>query len=139
MRQLNRAAQRGVGLIEGLVAIAVLGFGVLGLARFQADVFRQSTDAQNRLMAAGFADTLLAYVRVDAANAACYTWPQTGACGSSAASTLAADWAAGAAASGFDDVSATLATPSQLTARLAWSSHAFKEVRSLEATTDVRP
>lgn len=132
--------QRGAGLIEPLVAIAILSVGILGIAQFQFGMVAQGTDAQARLVAAGFADELAAQMRVDAANAACYTLPQDGLCASPLAAQQAEDWEtrAGAALPGFLDATATLEPNSQFVVTLRWTSKAFVEPRQLEVRTDVR-
>ena len=79
-----RLARRGSGLIDGLVALAILAFGMLAMTRFQGRMVAQSTEAQSRQVATQFTSELLATVLVDTANAACYTLPQSGSCSNSA-------------------------------------------------------
>ncbi len=90
----TRRAMRGVGLIDGLIAIAILSFGLVGMARMQGRMVSASTDAQLRTTAVALADELLNTMLVDNANAACYTLPQTGGCGSTAATAATNAWAA---------------------------------------------
>ncbi|MET0382416.1 MAG: prepilin-type N-terminal cleavage/methylation domain-containing protein [Burkholderiaceae bacterium] len=130
--------QRGVSLIESLISLAILSFGILGLARFQIGMLKQTTDSQNRIEAATLSQELLSYVRIDAANAACYTVPQSGACGSDVAKALAAAWAAEAAGKGFTTAVASMPTATQFKTSLTWNSQAFHATRTLEATTDAR-
>ncbi len=85
---------RGVGLIDGLIAIAILSFGLVGMARMQGRMVSASTDAQMRTAAVALADQLLNTMLVDNGNAACYTLPQTGPCASPAAITATNAWAA---------------------------------------------
>jgi type IV pilus assembly protein PilV len=77
-----RQAQRGVSMIDALIAIAILSFGLIGMTRMQGRMVSAATDAQLRTTAVQMADELLSTVLVDTANAACYTLPQSGACGS---------------------------------------------------------
>lgn len=53
--------QRGVGLLETLVALVVLALGLLGLAAMKAQVLRNSQSAMDRTQA-----TLLSYQILDA-------------------------------------------------------------------------
>jgi type IV pilus assembly protein PilV len=131
--------QRGTALLEGLIALAVLSFGVLGLARFQVDMVKQTTDAQRRALAAALSEELLSYVRIDAANAACYTVPQTGTCGSTVAKKLATDWTAKVTGLNFATPAVTMPSTDRLKTSLSWTSQAFRDTRTQEATTDVRP
>lgn len=85
--------QIGSGLIESMLSIVILCFGILGLARFQVNMLVQSTDAQYRLVATALAEELLAMVRVDLANAPCYTNPVQGACSSPFAASQTKAWA----------------------------------------------
>lgn len=131
--------QRGVALLEGLIALAVLSFGILGLARFQVGLLKQTTDARERAQAAVLADELLAYVRSDAANAACYTVPQAGTCGSTSAIDLTSRWTARVTAAHFAMPVASLPSGNRFSASISWTSRAFNETRTHEVSTDVRP
>lgn len=132
--------QRGVGLVEPLISIAVLAIGILGIAQFQFGMLAQSTDSQARIVASAFADEIATQMRVDSANAACYTLPQEGTCGSALASDATEEWAARVEAGlpGFVDVTAAI-DGTQYVATLRWTSKAFRETRQLEIRTDVRP
>ena len=74
--------QRGSSLVEAMIAIVILSFGILGLAKFQIGMLVQTTDAQSRLAATALAEELMSMVRVDVQNAACYTTPAQGTCAS---------------------------------------------------------
>lgn len=84
--------QRGIGLIDALVALSMLAFGMLGMTRMQGRLITQGSDVQMRLIASRAAEELLGTVLADSANAACYTVPATGTCSSTTASTSAAAW-----------------------------------------------
>ena len=71
----RRRAPRGVSLIDALIAIAILSFGLVGMTRMQGRMVTASTDAQLRTTAVQMADELLNTVLVDTTNAACYTLP----------------------------------------------------------------
>jgi type IV pilus assembly protein PilV len=51
--------QRGVMLIEALIAILIFTIGILGVIGLQAAAVQQSTDAKNRAEAAYLADQLM--------------------------------------------------------------------------------
>ncbi len=51
--------QRGVMLIEALIAILIFSIGILGIIGLQASAVQQSTDAKNRAEAAYLADQLI--------------------------------------------------------------------------------
>ena len=82
------ARQRGAGLIDALIALAILAFGILGMSQFQNRVVMQATESQSRSTAVRLGDELLNTVLVDAGNAACYTVPQTGTCNSTVAKAI---------------------------------------------------
>lgn len=136
----HRRHQLGAGLIEPLIAIAVLSVGILGIARFQVGMLSQTTDSQARLAATGLADELATLVRIDPANAACYTLPQKGTCDSEGAKDQAEDWAARAKPTlpGFKAAVAEI-DGNEFIVNLSWTGKAFKEARQLEVRTDVRP
>jgi type IV pilus assembly protein PilV len=136
--------QRGVGLLEALIALAVLAFGMLAMTRFQTRLIGAGTEAQNRLLAMRFGDELLNLVRVDTDNVACYTIPQ-GTCASPSAESAREKW--------LTDVQASLPlsqTPTaqisgnQLTVTINWSAKATRSdetalaAHQAQVTTDVR-
>lgn len=76
-----RTRQRGVGLFDGLIGLAILAFGLMALTGFQTRLVAQSTEAQHRMVASQLADELLNTALIDgAANTACYVLPATGTC-----------------------------------------------------------
>lgn len=147
MKPFPLRRQRGLGLVEALIALAILSFGLLGLSRLQARMLTQGTEAQARLQASQIADELLDMALVDPGNAACYTVPAAGNCGVPAAATAAAGWAASAVAAlpgGATGATAgaTLGN-NQLAVRLTWrgkpsTQDANPPTRVLEVRTDVR-
>ncbi len=139
-----RARQRGFGMMDALVALGILSFGLLAMTRFQARMIAQATESQNRLVAAQYADELLSTALVDRVNAACYTLPQQGACATPAAKARAAAWAASATAalpSGVASAAIVAAgTQQRLVVNLLWTARDPNDPqRKLEATTDVTP
>ncbi len=136
-----RRALRGVGLIEGLIALALLSLGMLAMTRMQGGLIAQSAEAQTRQTASQFAAELLSTVYVDGANAACYTLPQSGSCSNSGAIARTAAWASRAAAGLPGPVTtAAVYTPTsgQLTLTITWRGKHSGDTRTLETTTDVR-
>lgn len=133
--------QRGVSLIDALIAIAILSFGLIGMTRMQGRMVTSSTDAQLRTTAVQMADELLNTVLVDAANAACYTLPQTGACTSAAATARTTDWAARVSATmpGTVTRAVTLdAASGRMTVSIGWTARDSADPRQLNVVTDVR-
>jgi Tfp pilus assembly protein PilV len=132
---------RGVGLIDGLIALAILAFGMLAMTRFQGRMLAQTTEAQSRQVATQMTSELLATVLVDNPNAACYTLPQTGACANAAAQARAADWATRVAAAlpGTVATTATLdAGTGRMTVVVSWTGKDSGDARRMETVTDVR-
>jgi type IV pilus assembly protein PilV len=92
LNPIRRTRQRGLGLIDALVALSMLAFGMLGMTRMQTRLITQGSDVQTRLTASRAAEELLGMVLADSANATCYTLPATGTCTSTTASASAATW-----------------------------------------------
>ena len=137
----RRAALRGVSLIDALIAIAILSFGLIGMTRMQGRMVTSATDAQLRTTAVQFADELLNTVLVDNANAACYTLPQAGVCNSAAATARTTDWSArvGAALPGTATRTVTLdAATGRLTVSIGWVARDNADPRLLSVVTDGR-
>lgn len=135
------AMARGAGLLDGLVALAILAFGLLAMTRFQARLVAQTTEAQSRQVATQMSSELLSTVLVDGTNAACYTLPQTGACGNAAAITRAADWqtrVAGALPGTVASTATLDAGTSRMTVVITWTGKDSGDPRRLETVTDVR-
>lgn len=135
-------AARGVGLLDAMIAMAILAFGMLGMTRLQARMVSQGSETQSRMAAARLADELLSLALVDPANAACYTLPQTGACGKAEASVMAAAWKVRAEAelTGTPTAGAVLDVANgRLTVTLTWTGKESQDPRTLVAITDVRP
>lgn len=137
----QRRLRRGFGLLEGLVAVVILSLGLLGLARWQTSLIAQTTESQSRAHASTLADELLSTVLVDTANAACYTLPQTGSCGSNAARARATEWKTRveAALPGAAAPIGTLdAATRRFTVTLQWTGKASRDTHQLEMSTDAR-
>jgi type IV pilus assembly protein PilV len=133
---------RGVGLLDALIAMAILAFGILGMTRLQGRMVAQATETQHRSIAMQLSDELLNSALVDTANAACYTVPAVGACGNATAKARAADWAARSVAAlpGAPTAGAVLdVATGRMTVTLTWTGKESQDPRTLVATTDVRP
>jgi type IV pilus assembly protein PilV len=134
-----RRRARGLGLVDALIALAILGFGLLGMTRMQTNLVRQSSESQARMTAVALADELLGTALVDVGNAACYTLPAVGDCDSAVAAERVEDWGARVLASLPGDVEATsVLDDDRLTVTLTWTGKESGETRTLEVTTDVR-
>jgi Tfp pilus assembly protein PilV len=130
---------QGVGMIDALIALAVLAFGVLALSRHQGRLVVQATDALARNTANQFSNELMAHALVDPGNLPCYTVPVSAGCGSTTASTHADDWGQRllTALPGAEPASVT-AVGTQLTIVITWRSKDSNEMRQFTAITDVQ-
>jgi Tfp pilus assembly protein PilV len=140
--------ERGVGIVEGMIALGILAFGLLAMTRLQGRTVAQATESQARLLATQYSDELLSTALVDSGNAPCYTLPQSGACGSATARTNTAAWALRVAAA----LPAPVATTStynsgtgRITVGISWTTRdqdasmsTADKTRHIEAITDVR-
>lgn len=136
-----RRAARGFSLLDALIAMCIMAFGLLAMTRFQGRLVAQATESGGRLVALQSAEELMSTVLVDVGNAACYTLPQSGTCNSAAARALATGWATRTAAALPGTVTAlsALNAGGQFTVTITWTGKESAETRTLEATTDVRP
>jgi type IV pilus assembly protein PilV len=71
-RQLNLKQQSGLGLIEVLVAVLVLGIGILGVASTQVVSLQMTSQSQSRSQAVLLAEDMLDRVRANPGNPANY-------------------------------------------------------------------
>lgn len=131
--------QRGVGLIDALVALAILAFGLLGLTQFQGRLTAQATDAQLRASANRLANELVGVAMVDPANLACYSLPAAGACGNARSRAYTDDWKSRARAAlpgSIDPTSEMVGT--RMTVTLSWTAKDNQDARQLVVRTDVQ-
>lgn len=147
----SRRCQRGITLLESLVALLILSFGVLGMVGLQARLLKDSTSARNRVIAAGLADRLLGHALVDPQLASCYTEPESN-CPSTPAGTVARqtvqDWLQDVAHLPDATAESVLVTVpgggvptgtlQQLRVRLQWRGPGDESPHQVEAITDVR-
>lgn len=139
MRHLG-SFTRGYGLLDALVALAILSFGLLAMTRFQNRTVAGTTEAATRNVAAALGDELLSTVLVDSGNAACYTLPAAGTCNSTAARARTTDWSTRASAALPAPVTtgAVLAASGRYTLTINWKGKESQETRTLEVATDAR-
>ncbi|WP_284619666.1 type IV pilus modification PilV family protein [Aquabacterium humicola] len=134
-------SQRGFGLFDSVVALSLLGFGLLALVRMEGNLAGQSTEAAQRLTASQLADELLNSMLVDNANPNCYTLPAAGACGNATARAMTDAWKVRALARLPHATSVTStynAATGRLTVQLAWYYKQAGEARTHEVISDVR-
>lgn len=65
----NRRREKGIGLIEVLVALLVLSFGLLGIAAMQATALRNNHSAAERSMAAILTHSIIDSMRANRSSA----------------------------------------------------------------------
>lgn len=70
---ISPRAQRGVGLIEVLVAVLIMGIGLLGVAAMQATALRNNQSAFERTQAVVQSYAMLDAIRANPTAAASYT------------------------------------------------------------------
>lgn len=133
--------RRGSALLDGLIALAILAFGLLAMTRFQGKLVAQATDAQMRQTASELASELVATVLVDTGNAACYTLPQAGTCANADAKTRTEAWKTRVTDTlpGASAPTSTLdVATGRLTVVLGWTDKGASDARTLTTVTDVR-
>ena len=135
-----RRRTRGVGLIDALIALAILAFGLLALTRFQGRMVAQTTEVQSRATALGFADELISTALVDPANWPCYTAPAAGVCNNATARANTDAWVARveAALPGDDAAATSTFVGTRMTVVVNWTGKESNEPRQLLVVTDVQ-
>jgi len=91
-RDREPALQRGMTLIEILVAIVVLSIGLLGLAGLQLKGLQVSQGSTYRWQAAVLAEDIADRIRADATNAAGYVLPTPTAAPTGATLAAVTEW-----------------------------------------------
>ncbi len=137
-RLLSRRRGRGVTLIDALIALAILAFGLIGMTRLQTRAIAQTSESQERLRAAVLVDQMISTVIVDAANRQCYVVPASGTCGSTVASTFAADWKTQVETTLPGGAATSALAGNQLTVTVTWTGKESRETRTHRGITDVR-
>lgn len=138
-QRLRLTPRRGLGLLDALIGLALLAFGLLALVGFQTRLLAQTTDAQTRAVAMQFANELLSTALVDPVNLACYSVPAAGGCTSAAARNSTDQWRERVAAGLPAPVSvrADLAG-TQLTVVIDWTARSSAAASRLQVVTDVQ-
>jgi Tfp pilus assembly protein PilV len=138
---LNRRRRSlGAGLFDAVVAMAILSFGMLALARMQTRVVGAATEASSRLAASRLADELLSSAIVDRTNAANYV--PTGGCASAQATAMLTDWCTRVVAelpSAFASGAFVGGAQRTLAVTLKWTGKGTNEQRVMTVVTDVSP
>lgn len=129
---------RGFGLIDALIALTILAFGMLALTRFQTRLVGQASEAQERMTAVLQADELLSTVLVDTLNRDCYTIPPAGICGSAAAASVAEAWVTQVESVLPGTVTTeNLLVGDRMTLTITWTGKESQETRTHRVITDV--
>jgi type IV pilus assembly protein PilV len=136
----QRPVQRGLTLLDALISLAVLAFGLLGLSQMQTRMLVQATESQQRMTASLLADELLNTMLVDSPNARCYSLPAAGACGNAAARARADEWRVRALSvlPGATDATAVIDANSRMTVTLTWQFKNDTDPRMHQVTSDIR-
>jgi type IV pilus assembly protein PilV len=148
MRLTVGAGQAGSTLIEGLIAVAIFSFGMLGIAAFQLRMSAASDASRLRTQAVLSVEQLVAAAQADAPNAGCYAGRAVqgqdpvpaGPCGSPAAAAWFAQWAREATAMlpQGEALVTYEAASARLTAQLAWSRPGA-DTQNVSMATQVQP
>jgi type IV pilus assembly protein PilV len=141
-----RGRTRGFTLIDALIALAILAFGILGMTRLQARSLAQATESASRTTAVQMADELISTALIDAANAPCYTLPAAGACGNASGRTFTDDWktrlvggtGVTARLPGSSVTATYVAATGRFTVSITWTGKESGATRTQESATDVR-
>ena len=136
--QLKRP-RRGMTLVDALIGMSLMAFGMLALAGFQTRMVAQTTEAQTRTVAMQFANELLNTALVDHDNLACYSLPAAGVCASAVARNGTNAWGlrVGNGLPGPVVVTSTQAG-TRLTVQIGWAGKASGDDRALTVVTDVQ-
>lgn len=86
----SRAAQSGMTLLEILIAVLILGIGVLGIAAMQAYAMRNTQSSMQQTQAVIAANALMDSMRANPSGAYALTMPSPGSCPVPSAGTTVA-------------------------------------------------
>lgn len=75
---ISPASQRGIALIEGLIAILIFSIGILGVVGLQTSMIKATADAKYRSQAGFVVQQRLGAIWVDQANMAAYVEAEPG-------------------------------------------------------------
>lgn len=120
----SRRKQRGVSLIEALVAITIFSIGLMGVAGLQLKNLHGSSDAKHRALASMFAEELTNLAMADYSNAANYKTEDACTTGSACKrwkDKVASTLPGGSATVDYDDTSGS-ADNGKLSIVITWTS-----------------
>ena len=86
-----RKAQRGVSLVEVLIALLVLSIGLIGALKLQAEGVRQNADSRYTVLAATYAHDAMDAIAFDRSNAQA-SWMMSAGTAPSSLSGRAKEW-----------------------------------------------
>lgn len=78
MHKPHGGRQGGIALLESLIALLIVSFGILGILGLQASAIGFTTDARDRVEAAALTEELIARIWLDPRNIASYTYGGSG-------------------------------------------------------------
>jgi len=141
--RLGAAKQAGVALIEALVSLVLLAFGVLGVLRMSATIVEANVQSRERIEATFFAEQLIAMALSDPADVPCYAVNASLWCGSTTAAANVTTWAS-QVASALPGVTSTANLPSgsyaadgTFSITVSWRKPSESQAHSYTATTNV--
>lgn len=103
-----KSRQKGVGMIEVLIALFVLAIGMLGIAALQATALRNSQSSMERSQATMLSYNLFDAMRADLANARAGNYQFASTCSSGNAPTLGTPLAQQQVDSWYQDLEANM-------------------------------
>ena len=137
------AKQAGVALIESLVSLVLLAFGVLGVLRMSATIVEANVQSRERIEATFFAEQLIGMALADPANAPCYAVNANLPCGSTTAAANVTAWASQVTGT-LPGVTSTVNLPSgsyttdgTFSVTVSWRKASESQAHSYTATTNV--
>lgn len=128
-----------MSLVDALIGMSLMAFGMLALAGFQTRMVAQTTETQTRTVAMQFANELLNTALVDPDNLACYSLPAAGVCNSDVARDSTDAWGL-RVGNGLPGPVAATSTQAgtRLTVQIGWAGKDSGDVRALSVVTDVQ-
>lgn len=141
--RVRSASQAGAALIESLVSLVLLAFGVLGVLRMSATIVEANVQSRERIEATFLAEQLVGMVLADPANAPCYAVNASLTCGNTTAAANATTWAS-QVANTLPGVTSTINLPrgsytadGTFSITVSWRKSSESRAHSYTATTNV--
>jgi type IV pilus assembly protein PilV len=131
----------GFSLIECMVALVIMSFGLLGTAALQASLSQAASASSAHVAATNYANELYGRMVADYNNLGCYAYPTTGTCTSSTQDQTVADVSAWVTAINTTLPSSTVVvTANPATGKCAititWAVHGVNQTYTLPFTVD---